>query len=206
MKGRILIGAGALARDLIESFGREAFAGIYVDPQYACGPVNGLPVLTSWDDVRNAASHYTLGVSDIAHRERAIGMARAEGLLPAPPMVASGAVVARDAVLEAGACIGHVSVIGPAACIGANTLVMHGVVIGHDSMLGANSVLCAGVSLAGNVKIGARCFIGANAMLAPRVCFGDDVYAAAAAACFRDAESGSRWIGNPARRSKTGGG
>lgn len=206
MRKPVLIGAGALARDLIDCVGAATFSAIYVDPQYARAPLCGLPVSTSWDEVCRLTGHYVLGISDIAHRERAITEATARGLRPAPPLVAPTAVLAADAVLADGACVGHVSVLGPGAVVGTNALVMHGVVVGHDSQLGANSVLCAGVSLAGFVTIGMRCFIGANAMLAPGVRFGDDVYAAAAAACFRDAEAGSRWIGNPARRSKIGGG
>ncbi len=200
----ILIGAGALARDFIDAFGPEAFAGMVVDPQYAVAPVHGVPVYTDWHDALRVATHYVLAVSDIAHRVRAIALAEAQGLLPAPPMVAKSAIVARDAVLEAGACVGHLAVLGPNAHVGANSLVMHGVVVGHDTVIGANSVLCAAVSVGGNAVVGARCFVGANAMLAPRVRLGDEVYVAAAAACFRDAEAGSRWIGNPARRSKIG--
>jgi len=200
----VLIGAGALARDFIDAFGPAAFSGMMVDPQYVVAPIHGVPVYTDWQDVRRVATHYVLAVSDIGHRVRALATVDAQGLLPAPPMVTGSAIVARDAVLEAGACVGHLAVVGPNAHLGVNSLVMHGAVVGHDAMIGANSVFCAGVSVGGNAVVGARCFVGANAMLAPRVRFGDDVYAAAASACFRDAEAGSRWIGNPARRSKIG--
>lgn len=200
MSNIILIGAGALTRDLVEAFGAAAFAAIYVDPAYAAASIGGLPVLTSWEAARGRGGHYLLGVSDIAHRARAAAAAEAAGLAPAPAMVTHTAIVAADATLAPGAAVGHMVVIGPAARLAGNTLVMHGAVVGHDVELGANSVLCAGVSLGGHVRLGGDSFIGSNAVLAPGLVFGQHSYVAAGAACFRDGPPHSRWIGNPARR------
>jgi sugar O-acyltransferase (sialic acid O-acetyltransferase NeuD family) len=197
----ILIGAGAFARDMIDAFGRDTFVGIYVDPDFPTGSLSGLPVFTRWTDVREAASYYVLGVSDIDHRERARGAASKAGLAPAPPLVSRTAIAAADARLASGCAVGHMAVIGPSARLGEDTLVMHSCVIAHDSVIGDNTVLAAGVCTGGHVQIGPRTFIGSNAVLAPKVKIGAGCYIAAGAACFRDAEPGTRWIGNPARRA-----
>jgi len=197
----ILIGAGALARDIIGVFGHKRFVGIYVDPQFYVDKFCELPVLTSWPDVREIASCYVLGVSDIAHRERARILARAEGLKPSTPLVPPSAIVAADARLEPGSAIGQMAVIGPSAHLGEDTIIMHSAIVAHDTLIGENTVLCAGVCVGGNVKIGAQTFVGSNAVLAPKVNIGAGCYIGAGAACFRDANPGSRWIGNPARRA-----
>jgi sugar O-acyltransferase (sialic acid O-acetyltransferase NeuD family) len=197
----ILIGAGSLSRDLVDCFGAGAFVGTYVDPQFPAASIRGLPVLSNWEDVCDIASHYMLGISDVAHRERASFVARQAGLLPAPPLVSRLAVVAADAVLAPGCAVGHMAVIGPSARLGENTLVMHQAIVAHDVVVGTNSVLCAGVSLGGHVHIGANTFIGSNAVLVPKLKIGAGTHIAAGAACFRDAEPGSTWIGNPARRT-----
>jgi acetyltransferase-like isoleucine patch superfamily enzyme len=203
MRLPILIGAGSLGRDLVDCFGEEAFCGVYVDPQYTVVPIRRLPIYTSWEQVREITSHYVLGVADTGHRERARAGAMRVGLAPAPAMVARTAVIAADASLAPGTTVGHMAVVGPLARLAENVLVMHAGIVAHDSVIGTNSVLCAGVALGGNVVIGAHTFIGANAVLAPGVSFGERSYIAAGAACFRNGEAGSRWIGNPARRTFT---
>jgi acetyltransferase-like isoleucine patch superfamily enzyme len=201
MSSIILIGAGALGRDLIEAFGAAAFAGVYVDPGHAAADMRGLPLLSSWEEVCARATHYVLGVADIAHRERARAAARRAGLSPAAPMVARTAVVAEDAILAPGVAIGQMAVVGPAAQLGEDTLVMHACVVAHDVVLESNCVLCAGVSLGGRVRLEAQVFVGSNAVLAPDVSMGQGSYVAAGAACFRDGPAASRWLGNPARRT-----
>ena len=197
----ILIGAGALARDIVGVFGHERFVGLYVDPQFQGTKFGELPVLSNWADVRKIATCYVLGVSDIAHRDRVRLMARAEGLHPCAPLVPPSAIVAADARLASGSAIGQMVVIGPAARLGEDSIVMHSAIVAHDSVIGENTVLCAGVCIGGHVQVGAQTFVGSNAVLAPKVKFGAGCYIAAGAACFRDADPGSRWIGNPARRS-----
>lgn len=201
MQGIVLIGAGALSRDLIDCFGAQAFAGIYVDPQFAAGSIGGLPLFTSWTDVRKVASRYILGVSDIVHRERARAAARNADLTPAAPMVSRLAIVASDAILAPGVVIGHLAVIGPAASLDEDVLVMHAAIVAHDAVVQANTVLCAGVSLGGYVRVGNNTFIGSNAVLVPGLKIGAGCHIAAGAACFHDSEPAGSWIGNPARRA-----
>jgi len=201
MQAVLLIGAGALARDIVDGFGADAFVAAYVDPEFATASLAGVPVVTDWQEARRRASHYVLATADVAYRQRARAMARAASLPPAPAMVSSLARVAGDACLGAGCLIGHFAVIGPAARLGEDTLVMHSALVAHDASVGEGSVICAGACVNGNVHIGPRCFIGPNAVLMPKIEFGHDCLIAAGAACFRGAPALSSLIGNPARRA-----
>ena len=199
-----MIGAGALARDIIDLVGAGRFAAAYVDPQFAVDSVAGVPVVTTWQEARRRSSHYVLATLDMAHRQRARQLAAAASLLPAPPIVSSLARVAGDARLDDGCVVGHFSVIGPAARLGVDTLVMHSALVAHDSVVEECTAICAGACINGNVRIGPRCFIGPNATLAPNIRIDHDSAVAAGAVCFRDATPHSFLVGNPARRTAAG--
>lgn len=195
------MGAGALACDLIDLFGQEAFVGAYVDPPFVRDEtVGGVRVHSDWKQASSIATHYLLAVSSIAHRERASTLAREAGLLAAPPFVSPMARVSRTAQLAGGCVVANFSCVGPGAVLGLNGLLMHGVVLGHNSVVEDNVVVCAGASIGGYVSIGARNFIGTNAVLAPQVRLGSDCFVGAGAACLRDAPGNSLLLGNPARR------
>lgn len=201
MERILLIGAGALARDIIDLFGSDKFVAAYVDPQFSqAATVDGIPVCTDWQQAVRLASHYVLAVSSIDHREKACALAARVGLEPATPLVSETARIAKSAALARGSVIGHFSAVGPAAQIGLNCLIMHGVVVGHDSVIKDDVVICAGVCIGGYVTIGARSFVGTNAVMAPKISVGSDSFIAAGAACLRDAPANSRLIGNPAKR------
>lgn len=197
----LLVGAGALACDLIELFGQDTFAGAYVDPQFFCTEtVAGVQVHSDWRMAASATTHYLLAVSSIEHRERATAIASGAGLLPASPLVSPTARVSGTARLSAGSVVAHFSAVGPRADLGTHCLLMHGVVLGHDAVLEDDVVVCAGAAIGGRAAIGSRTFIGANAVLAPRVHLGSDCFVGAGAACLRDAPHKSLLIGNPARQ------
>lgn len=201
MSNILLMGAGALALDLIDVFGAQAFAGAYVDPPFfRQADVGGVPVWTDWPAAVSRTRHFVLAISDLQHRERARGIATQAGLTAAQPMVSTMARIAATARLEPGCAVGHFCAVGPQAVLGPHCLLMHGVVIGHDSTLEDDVVVCAGAAVGGYVTVGARGFIGTNAVLAPRIKLGRDCHVAAGAACLRDAPDDSLLLGNPARR------
>lgn len=197
----LLMGAGALAVDLIDLFGADAFVGAYVDPAFQrAASVDGVTIQSDWPSAVGAASHYVLATSSIEHRARARAQAENAGLRPASPMVSPTARMARTARLSPGCLIGHFCTVGPGTTVGEHGLLMHGVVLGHDALLGDNVVVCAGAAIAGYVKIGAGSFIGTLAVLAPKVELGQDCVVSAGAACLRSAPDASLLVGNPARR------
>jgi UDP-3-O-[3-hydroxymyristoyl] glucosamine N-acyltransferase len=201
MEKVLLMGAGALAADLVDLFGAESFAGAYVDPAFhQAAHLEGVTIRSDWGLAAAAASHYVLATSSIEHRARARAQAESAGLKPASPMISPTARLARTARLSPGCLIGHFCAVGPATTVGVHGLLMHGVVLGHDAVLGENVVVCAGAAIAGYVKIGPGSFIGTLAVLAPKVDLGRDCVVSAGAACLRSAPDGSLLVGNPARR------
>lgn len=201
MEKILLMGAGALARDIIDLVGPDRFAAAYVDAEYvSADTVDGLHIYTDLQQASRIASHYVLAISSIDHRERARKLAADSGLQPCTPVVSATARIARRVVLPGGCVVGHFSAVGPSARVGQDCLIMHGVVVGHDSVIEDNVVICAGVCLGGYVKLGARSFVGTNSVVSPQVSVGSDSFVAAGAACLRDAPANSRLLGNPAKR------
>ncbi len=198
----ILIGSGALARDLVGICGRDSFVGTFIDPDFPETPVAGLPVFTNWDEALRVASHYALGVLDASHRQKASQAAAKAGLLPMAPMIHHTAQVAGDAKIAPGCFVGCFSVIGPAAELLEDVLVMHSVVVAHDTIIGEGSVLLPGSWIGGYTRVGPGCLIGANSSLVPNITIGSNSFVAAGAACFKDAPFDSVLIGNPARRTE----
>ncbi|HRA38170.1 MAG TPA: UDP-3-O-(3-hydroxymyristoyl)glucosamine N-acyltransferase, partial [Pseudomonadota bacterium] len=85
---------------------------------------------------------------------------------PAPqPGVHASAVVAPDAVIEAGASIGPLCVVGARSRIGAGAELGPGCVVGDDCVVGAQSRLVARVTLVERVVLGQRVLVHPGAVL-----------------------------------------
>jgi sugar O-acyltransferase (sialic acid O-acetyltransferase NeuD family) len=198
----VLLGAGALARDLIAIYGRERFAVAYVEPAFRNDQhvVSGVGIVSDWTRLLTQASHYLLAVADQDARAALQARARAEGLIPCEPLVYPASFCAASARMGRGSVVTCFVVLGDAAEIAEDTLIMHHTTVGHDSRVGDLSVVCPGVSLGGGSTLGRNCFVGANAVTAPGVSVGDAAVIAAGAACLADVPVGGFAIGSPARR------
>ena len=201
MERILLIGAGALARDIIDYFGHDRFVAVFVDPEHAAGAaaLAGLDVLSDWTAARARASHYFVAIGDMAGRHHMQAAARAAGLQPASPLISPDARLAADCRIGRGTVVGYFSMVGPAATIGEDCVVMHGCTVGHDSVLERNVVMCPGTRIGGYTRVGADVFFGPNAVLSPHVAVGAGCHVAAGAALFRDVAAKRLVIGNPAR-------
>ncbi len=203
----VLLGAGALARDLISIYGHERFSVVYVDPAYKGEEthVNGVEIDSDWPSMLAKASHYMLAVADQKARVFMQERARAHGLVPCEPLIYPASFRAPTARMGRGSVVTCFVVLGDQAEIAEDTLIMHQSTIGHDSRVGELSVVCPGVTLGGGSSIGRNCFIGGNAVTAPGVTVGDDAVISAGAACLADVPAAGFAIGSPARRvARTG--
>lgn len=194
-----VIGAGALARDIVAMCAPGTFCAVFVEPGYDVGSSFGLPLLRSWDEVRSAASHYVLGLLDAGGRDKLRQAAEAAGLQAPRAMVAPSATVSPEATLDDGCLVGNNVQVGPCTRLGRDVLVMHNAVVGHDVSVGDGTVVLPGAWVGGYSRIGTRCFIGANSVVSPRLSVGDDCVLAPGAACLKDIPAGSLLIGNPGR-------
>lgn len=197
----LLIGSGAMARDIVSLFGRDSFVATFIDPGFPVTPVEGLPVITDWEEAGAAATHYAVGVLDREHRQKARELAALAGLLPCDPLVHPSAQIARDARLAQGCLIGYYCIVGPGAHLGEDSVVMQSAIVSHDSSVGENCVILPGAWVGGYVGLGVGCFVGANSCLVPKIKLGANCFVAAGASCFKDAPAESLLLGNPARIS-----
>ena len=202
MQKILLIGAGALARDMITSFGIGRFCAAYVDPAYAPDePPYGIKLVSDWREAAREATHFVLAIADMAQRARMVSQATEAGLQAADALIVEDARLASDVIIGKGSVVGHFAAVGPGARLMEHVLVMHGCTVGHDTQLAANVVLCSGVRTGGYSAVGRDCFIGPNAVVSPHVKVGAQCHVAAGAVCFRNVPDERIAIGNPARLS-----
>ncbi|MBD1575073.1 MULTISPECIES: UDP-3-O-(3-hydroxymyristoyl)glucosamine N-acyltransferase [Vibrio] len=76
--------------------------------------------------------------------------------------IESTAVIASDAILGEGVCIGHYSVIETGVELGDNVVIGAGCFIGKDTKIAANTTIWANVTVYHGVTIGESCLIQAN--------------------------------------------
>jgi len=91
--------------------------------------------------------------------------AQQRGAPPEQADIHASAVLADDAVLEPGVCVGPYCVIESGVVIGRNTRIGAGSVIGAGCRIGTDSVLHARVTLYANVTLGARAIVHSGAVL-----------------------------------------
>ncbi|WP_439814137.1 UDP-3-O-(3-hydroxymyristoyl)glucosamine N-acyltransferase [Zavarzinia sp. CC-PAN008] len=97
-----------------------------------------------------------------------VGFARAtQAFAPVEgaPGIDPSAVIAPDAVLAEGVCVGALAVIGAGAEIGPGTIVMAQATIGPAARLGADCVVHSGARIGARVVLGDRVRVFANAVL-----------------------------------------
>jgi acetyltransferase EpsM len=197
--GIVLVGTGAIAQEMVDTFGSERFVAAYCDPAYAASARVSLPVHIALAPLRALASCYVLGLADPADRLRLATELERHGLRAASPLVADTARVSPSALLGEGTVLAPGVQIGPRARVGAHNMLMHHTVFGHDAVSGMQAVIGPGVHVAGDTVIGDCVVIRANATLAKGITVGDHALIAQSAACFRPVPAHTTAIGNPAR-------
>ena len=81
------------------------------------------------------------------------------------PGIDPTAVVAKDAVIEAGASVGPFVVVGARTRIGVNTVLLAHATVGTDVTIGRDGMIHAGVRIADRVELGDRVIVHANAVI-----------------------------------------
>lgn len=114
-------------------------------------------------------------------------------------VVHPSATISAQASIKEGCQVMARAVLQAGATIAANTIINTGTIIDHDCAIGAHTHVAISATLSGGVTIGESCHIGAGATIIQCVSLGDHCLVAAGAVVVRDAATGSRLAGVPAR-------
>ncbi|MFH0256277.1 UDP-3-O-(3-hydroxymyristoyl)glucosamine N-acyltransferase [Vibrio rumoiensis] len=79
--------------------------------------------------------------------------------------IEASAIIAPDAILGEGVCVGHNAVIESGVVLGDNVVIGAGCFIGKNAKIGDNSKMWANVTIYHNVEIGKACLIQSNTVI-----------------------------------------
>jgi len=204
MTDYVLIGGGALAREIIDWFtpslaaGGSRFAGYLDDgdePMKAFG--FDLPQLGATEAFDFGEAVPVMAVATPAGKrklaDRYAGRAFAT-------LVHSTAVVAASARLGQGVVVGPYAMISANATVEEYVLVNAFASVGHDVSVGACATLSCHVDLTGAVVVGRESFLGSGARVIPRTRVGDRCTIGAGAVVVRRTGDDATLFAAPARR------
>lgn len=195
MKGLVLVGGGALAREILDWFrASHDFAG-YVDD--GDDPLAGYGV-EHLGGLDAAAGRSELVMAIAAPAAKTAIAARLDGRYRT--LIHPTAVISATARLGEGTVAAPFSMVSADARVGALVLVNAYSSVGHDVTLGDRSTLSCHVDLTGRVKVGEACFFGSGARVVPGVSIGDGATIGAGAVVMRRTAPGATLYAAPAKR------
>ncbi|MBI1317358.1 MAG: hypothetical protein GC168_00230 [Candidatus Hydrogenedens sp.] len=174
-------------------------------------PDETVPVIKDWDftEVRerlgggdpDSFRQYIVGMGSPRIKEMMTERARAAGLVPAPTMVSTGALVRPDARIGRGGIIYPTTIVMTNAQVGDHVVVFPRGLVGHDVEVGDFATIGAGASTAGHAIIGEGVCLGFATMVRQRLTIAPWVETGMGAIIVKDiSDSGITVVGTPARR------
>ncbi len=208
MRRVVIIGAGALAREVLDALNACAAAGdpvemvgFVVDPQYSAAGtiINGRPVLGGFDwlsrHAREVEAVCAVGQPDV--RRQLILAAQAAG-------VAFTNVIHPSAITSPWVTMGQGNMVLAGAALscqvqmGHHVLVNFQVTVAHDVVLEDFVTVSPGVRLCGHVRVCRGAFVGAGATVIEKLTVGKWSLVGAGSAVVRNVPEGATVLGVPA--------
>ena len=206
MTDHILIGGGALAREMLEWFAPQLaltgdhFVGYLDDTGDTMAAFGApLPWLGAIKDFAPDARPLAMAIAEPAARASIGAALKGRGgafarLLHDRAWISASARVGEGAVFAPFAYAANASTTGDLAQI--NTFSA----VGHDASVGDACCLSSQVDLTGGVSVGDRVFFGSGARVLPGVSIGDDARIGAGSVVVRNVEAKAVMYAQPARR------
>lgn len=199
VKPLAIFGAGGHGRE-VACYARELgwdVAG-FVDDACLDQQVDGLPVLGHLGALADPDAYaWLVAVGAAVSREAMHARLRAAGASTFATLVHPTAWVALSAVIGPGCVVAPLALVAHGARVGANVLINNHASIGHDSVVGDHGVLCPYATTNGSVTLGPAVFLGTAAIVAPGRTVGSHSRLAAGALAREDVGAGSLVVGNP---------
>lgn len=186
--------------DVLAAAGEHVVVAVLDPGLPARSTVCGHPVIDAGDVDALGADGFVVAIGDNAARAGAIERVRAER--PGLALVSAihpAAVVARDAVVGAGATLMAGAVVSNGCVIGEGVLMGTNSSIDHDSTIGDYGSLAPGATTGGNVHIGAFTAVGLGANVIHSLTIGAHTVIGAGAVVLDDVPDHVVAFGVPAR-------
>lgn len=198
--------AAQIVRDMRKGGIEVELAGFLNDALGRGETIDGLPVLGGTRDWRNAPPDHLFHIClhKVGQMKQRAGLVESFGI-PDDRLATlrhPSSLVADGAAVGAGAMIAQNVVCQPGARIGRLASIRAGANLGHDTVLGDLAYVGPNASLCGRAEVAYAGHVGPNAVLTDGCRIAEYAVLSAGAVALRDLDSGSTWLGNPARRVK----
>lgn len=138
-----------------------------------------------------------IGYRSMRNRQESYERLKSEGYL-LRNIVSKSVLMAETHFAESNNFLMPGVVIEPGVSIGVNNVVWSNTTICHESSIGEHNFLASNVTIGGESIIGSRCFFGFSSTLVQQRSVGDDVLVAAHSLLLQNADSLTRYQGQPA--------
>lgn len=210
----VILGAGGLARDVVDIFqamsesGEEKYEvlGYVVDSRYGTPGtiIYGKPILgdVNWLEPRVKEVRV---ISAVGASETRQEMSKRAALIGADFINAihPKAVLSPSVILGSGVVIKAGCLLASEVCLGNQVVLNLGCTIGHNTKIEDFVTVAAGVNIAGYVKIGRGCHLGLGCKIIEKLEIGDWAFIASGSVVTKNISSYTTVAGVPARPIKT---
>ncbi len=204
----IIVGAGGLAKELLEVFYQKSdgkrlcfYDGVSKNKENSL--YNEYPILRSEKEVMDymlgTSNEFTLGIGNPINRFLLYEKFNALGGSLSSAISTRAFIGSYDVIIGTGANILATAVISNSVSIGLASLVYYNVTITHDCIIGDFVEISPGATILGGAKIGAFTQIGANATILPRIEIGTNCIVGAGAVVTKDVPNNCLVVGVPAK-------
>lgn len=206
----LVIGAGGHGRvvaDALLAAEHEVLGFLDADERKRDAKLDGLPVIGGDDALERYTPHTVMlangmgSTASMTMRRDLYERLAARGFTFETVRHPS-AIVARSAVLCAGAQVMAGAVIQTGAVVGEDSIINTGAVVDHDCKIGSHCHIAPGAVLSGNVTIGDGCHVGTGACVIQGTTIGAGAMIAAGAVVVADVAAQTQVAGVPARIMK----
>ena len=205
IKKLLLIGGGGHCRSVLSSvLSLNQYDDIGII-DYTDTPILGIPVVGRDEDLPGfkqsgwTDAFITVGsIGNTGLRRRLYQMVLDAGFW-VPSIIDTTAIVAGDALVEAGTFVGKGAIVSSGTKIRQCAIINTGAIIEHDCLIGEFSHISPGTVLCGQVVVGDRSHVGAGSVVRQQIEIGKDTLIGAGSVVVNNIPDQAKAYGNPCK-------